>query len=148
MDGDSFIDLTPDDPVEAARFLSFLDLTPILAVLEGFYCESWRHKHPPDAMLRLYALYRLKRFRFLTELWRLLDDDVLGLLGFSLRPSYKTLWHWLNVRVKAEGLIVIHEALRKAIWEALKGRCVEMEARRFWLRFTHPDFLFIYPHQS
>ena len=28
-----------DDPVEVARFLRFLDLTPILAVLEGFYCE-------------------------------------------------------------------------------------------------------------
>jgi len=35
MDGDGFIDLTPDDPVEAARFLSFLDLSPILAVLGG-----------------------------------------------------------------------------------------------------------------
>jgi len=39
MDEDGFIDPTPDNPVEAARFLSFLDLTPILAVLEGFYCE-------------------------------------------------------------------------------------------------------------
>mgnify|MGYP000235729241 CR=1 FL=1 len=126
MDREGFIDPTPDDPVEAARFLSFLDLSPILAVLEGFYCEPWHHRHPPDAMLRLYALYRLKRFRFLTELWRLLDDEVLRLLGFRWRPSYKTLWHWLNVRVKAEGLIVIYEALMRAIGEALKGRGVEM----------------------
>jgi len=77
-------------------------------------------------MLRLYALYRLKRFRFLTKLWRLLDDEVLRLLGFKWRPSYKTLWHWLNVRVKAEGLIVIHEALMRAIGEALETRGVEM----------------------
>ena len=125
MDGDGFIDPTPDDPVEAAKFLSFLDLSPISAVLEGFYCEQRRHRHPPEAMLRLYALYRLKRFRFLTELWRLLDDDFLRLLGFRWRPSYKTLWHRLNVRVK-EGLIVVHEALMRAIGEALKARGVEM----------------------
>ena len=36
------------------------------------------------------------------------------------------MWHWLNVRVKAEGLIVIHEALMRAIGEALKARGVEM----------------------
>jgi len=88
--------------------------------------ELWRRRHPPEAMLRLYALYRLKRFRFLTELWRLLDDDVLMLLGFKWRPSYKTVWHWLNVRVKAEGLIVIHEALMNAVREALKARSVEI----------------------
>jgi len=45
MDGDSFIDPIPDNSVEAARFLRFLDLSPILAVLEGFYCEPWRHRH-------------------------------------------------------------------------------------------------------
>ena len=83
MDGDSFIDPIPDNSVEAARFLRFLDLSPILAVLEGFYCEPWRRRHPPEAMLRPYALYRLKRFRFLTELWRLLDDEALRLLGFK-----------------------------------------------------------------
>jgi len=83
MDRDIFIDPTPDNPIDAARFLSFLDPSPILVVLESFYCEPWRHRHPPDVMLRLYALYRLKRFRFLTELWRLLGDDALRLLGFK-----------------------------------------------------------------
>jgi len=42
-------------------------------------------------------------------------DSLIRLLGFKWRPSYKSLWHWLNVRVKAEGLIVIHEALMRAI---------------------------------
>jgi len=56
MDREDFIDTTPDDPVEAARFLSFLDLSPILAVLEGFYCEPWRQRHSPDAMLKLYSI--------------------------------------------------------------------------------------------
>ena len=90
-----FIDPTPDRPMDAVKFLSLLDLAPILAVLEEFYGEPWRHRHPPEAMLRLLALYKLKRLRFLTELWKLLDDETLKLLGFKWKPSYKTVWHWL-----------------------------------------------------
>ena len=121
-----FIDPTPNNPIDAARFLSFLDLTAVLAVLEGFYCESWRHRHSPEAMLRLLALYKLKRFRFLTELWKLLDDETLGLLGFKWRPSYKTVWHWLNVRVSPEGLETIHSALMNAIKETLMVQGVSL----------------------
>ena len=121
-----FVDPTPDNPGEASRFLSFLDLTPISAFLEVFYSERWRHRHPPEAMVRLFALYKLKRFSFLTELWRLLDDEALRLLGFRWRPSYKTVWHWLNVRVKPEGLEMIHEALMKAINEALAVQGVQL----------------------
>lgn len=117
---------TPDNPVEAARFLSLLDLTSILPMLEAFYGEPWRHRHPPEAMLRLLALYRLKRLRFLTELWRLLDEEVLGLLGFGWRPSYKTVWHWLKVRIKEEGLERIHEALTMALGEALEAQDIHM----------------------
>jgi len=121
-----FVDSTPDRPVDAARFLSFLDLTAVLAVLEGFYCESWRHRHPPEAMLRLVALYKLKRFRFLTELWKILDDETLKLLGFRWKPSYKTVWHWLNVRLGPEGLETVHSALMKAIKEALEVQEVHL----------------------
>jgi len=86
---DYFIDPTPNNPVDAARFLSFLDLTAVLLVLEGFYCEPWRHRHPPKAMLWLFALYKLKRFRFLTELWKILDGETLRLSRFKWKPSYK-----------------------------------------------------------
>jgi len=121
-----FIDPTPNNPIDAARFLSFLDLTAVLAVLEGFYCESWRHRHPPEAMLRLLALYKLKRFRFLTELWKVLDDETLGLLGFRWKPSYKTVWHWLNVRLGPEGLETVHSALMNAVKEALDVQGVSL----------------------
>lgn len=110
---------TPDNPVEAARFLSLLDLTAILPMLEAFYQEPWRRRHPPEAMLRLLALYKLKRLQFLTELWRLLDEEVLRLLGFKWRPSYKTMWHWLNDRIKPEGLERLHQALMEEIEKAL-----------------------------
>lgn len=121
-----FIDPTPNSPVDAARFLSFLDLTAVLAFLDGFYCESWRHRHPPEAMLRLVALYKLKRFRFLTELWKILDDETLKLLGFTWRPSYKTVWHWLNVRLGPEGLETVHSVLMKAVKEALEVQGVSL----------------------
>jgi len=124
-----FIDPTPDNPVDAARFLSFLDLRAVLAVLEGFYCEPWRHRHPPEAMLRLFALYKLKRFRFLTELWKILDDETLRLLGFKWKPSYKTVWHWLNKRIHPEGLEMVHAALMGAINEGLKAQGVLLGVR-------------------
>ena len=94
-----FIDPAPNRPVDAVEFLSFLDLSPIKAVLEEFYCEAWRSRHPPEAMLRLLALCKLKRLRFLTELWRQLDTKTVKLLGFKRKPSYKTVWHWLNKRL-------------------------------------------------
>ena len=90
---EDFIDPTPNTPVDAVEFLSFLDLTPVLAVLEKFYSERWRSRHPPEAMLRLLALYKLKQYNFLTQLWRQLDKKTVKLLGFKHKPSYKTVWH-------------------------------------------------------
>jgi hypothetical protein len=126
---EGFIDPTPNTPVDAIKFLSFLDLSPVLAVLEEFYCESWRSRHPPEAMIRLLALYKLKRYRFLAELWRQLDDETLRLLGFKWKPSYKTVWHFLNKRVGPEGLEAIHAALIKAINQALTAQGVHLGER-------------------
>ncbi len=117
-----FIDPTPNTPVDAVDFLSFLDLSPVLAVLEEFYCESWRSRHPPEAMLKLLALHKLKRYRFLTELWRQLTPETVKLLGFKRKPSYKTVWHWLNKRLGPEGIEAMHTALFKAINQTLAAQ--------------------------
>ena len=124
-----FIDPTPNRPVDAVRFLSFLDLSPVLAVLEQFYCEPWRSRHPPEAMVRLFALYKLRRCRFLTELWRQLDKKTVKLLGFKRKPSYKTVWHWLNKRVDPEGLEAIHAALMEAVNQALAAEGISLGER-------------------
>jgi hypothetical protein len=137
MNRKDFINPTCDKTVDAVRFLSLLDLTPVLALLEGFYCEPWRHRHPPEAILRLVALYKLKRLRFLTELWRLLDDETLRLLGFRWRPSYKTVWHWLNRRLGPEGLEVLRAALMKAISEA--NGCLHQGSERRRQRVNQPS---------
>jgi hypothetical protein len=35
-----FIDSTLDDPMDVARFISLLDLTSVLAVLNAFHCSG------------------------------------------------------------------------------------------------------------
>jgi hypothetical protein len=124
-----FIDPTPNKPVDAIKFLSFLDLSPVSAALDEFYCESWRSRHPPEAMIRLLALYKLKRYRFLTELWRQLNDEAVKLLGFKWKPSYKTVWHWLNKRMGPEGIEAVHAALIEAINQALTAQGIRMGER-------------------
>jgi len=80
-------------------------------------------------MIRLLALYKLKRFKFLTQLWRQLDDETVKLLGFKWKPSYKTVWHWLNKRISPEGVEAIHAALIEAISQALTAQGVHLGER-------------------
>ena len=115
----SFVDPTPNIPIDAIQFISLLNLSPIVATLRSFYVEPYKIKHPPEAFLRLLALQKLKRYKFLTELYRELDDNAVKLLGFKYKPSYKTLWHWLNKRVGPDGLDAIHTELMKLINQAL-----------------------------
>ena len=121
-----FIDPTPNIPVEAIQFISFLDLTPILALLLQFYKEPYKIMHPPEAFLRLLALQKLKRYKHLTELYQELDDTTVKLLGFRYKPSYKTLWHWLNKRIGPQGLQTIHTELVKLINQALAAKGIQM----------------------
>ena len=121
-----FIDPTPNTPVDAVQFLSLLDLSPVSALLRRFYREPYKIKHPPEAMLRLFALQKLRRYKFLTELDRELDDRAVKLFGFKYKPSYKTVWHWLNKRVGAEGLETIHTELMKLVNQALAAQGIQM----------------------
>ena len=123
---DGFIDPAPKIPVDAVQFISLLDLSPVIGLLMNFYREPYKIKHPPEAFLRLLALQKLKRYKFLTELYRELDDNSVKLLGFRYKPSYKTLWHWLNKRVGADGLETIHTQLMKLINQTLAAQGIQM----------------------
>jgi len=68
MKSEEFNNPTCDTITDTTKFISSLDLTPILATIEEFYSEPWQHRHPPEAVLRLLVLYKLKRCRFLKEL--------------------------------------------------------------------------------
>lgn len=121
-----FIDPTPSTLVDAVLFISFLDLSPLSTLLRSFYSEPYKIRHPPEAMLRLFALQKLRGHKFLTELDRELDERAVKLLGFKYKPSYKTLWHWLNKRVGPEGLSTVHTELMKLIREALAAQGTQM----------------------
>lgn len=121
-----FIDPTPNTPVDAVQFISFLDLSAIVLMLSRFYKEPYKIRHPPQAMLRLVALQKLRGYRFLTDLYRELDDRAVTLLGFKYKPSYKTVWHWLNKRVGPQGLEIIHTELIKLINQALATKGIQM----------------------
>jgi hypothetical protein len=121
-----FIDPTPNRPVDAVEFISFLDLPPLAELLRKFYREPYKIKHPPEAMLRLFALQKLRGHKFLSELDRELDEKAVKLLGFKYKPSYKTLWHWLNKRVGPEGLQIIHAKLIEIVNQALAAQNIHM----------------------
>lgn len=121
-----FIDPTPTTLVDAVLFISFLDLSPLYGFLRQFYREPYKIKHPPEAMLRLLSLQKLRGHKFLSELDRELDDHAVKLLGFRYKPSYKTVWHWLNKRVGPDGLQLIHTELIRIIKQGLAARQIEM----------------------
>jgi Transposase DDE domain len=122
----SFVDPAPNIPIDAAQFISLLNLSPIAATLKRFYIEPYKIRHPPEAFLRLLALQKLKRYKFLTELYRELDDQTIKLLGFKYKPSYKTLWHWLNKRVGPDGLETIHTEIMKIINQTLAAQGIQI----------------------
>ena len=121
-----FIDPTPNTLVDAVLFLSFLDLSPLRPLLRSFYQEPYKIRHPPEAMLRLFALQKLRGHKFLSELDRELDERAVKLLSFKYKPSYKTLWHWLNKRVGPEGLQAIHTELMEIINRAFAAQGIRM----------------------
>ena len=123
---EGFIDPAPNTLVDAVLFISFLDLSSLSALLRKFYREPYKIRHPPEAMLRLFALQKLRGHKFLSELDRELDDRAVKLLGFKYKPSYKTVWHWLNKRIGPEGLEVIHTELMKLIKQALASQGIQM----------------------
>jgi len=121
-----FIDPAPSTLVDAVLFISFLDLSPLYALLRQFYVEPYKIRHPPEAMLRLLALQKLRGHKFLTELDRELNQQAVKLLGFKYKPSYKTIWHWLNKRVGPDGIQTIHTELTKIMNQALSARGIQM----------------------
>jgi hypothetical protein len=122
----SFVDPTPNIPIDAIQFISLLNLSPIATTLRRFYVEPYKIRHPPEAFLRLLALQKLKRYKFLTELYRELDTKTVKLLGFKYKPSYKTLWHWLNKRVCPNGLEIIHTEMMEIINQTLAQQGIQI----------------------
>jgi hypothetical protein len=114
------------EPVDAAYFLSLIDLSALIPVLASYYRR--KPEYPLEAMLRLLAYRVLRGHLYLTSLWRELSTkpELVSLLGFGKVPSYQALWHFINVRLKAEGVERLRFHLIKLIHDAMNSYGVRM----------------------
>ncbi len=113
----SFIDPTPQEPMEASRFLSFLKLDPITKELRVFYRDLEHFHYPLDAMLRTAIYQRLVGLRHTTQLETRLNnswhDSIPRNLGFreiggrAEIPDRRTIDHFIWKRLGRTGTNLI-----------------------------------------
>jgi len=88
---DRFYDPSPEHPMGASMFLSFLDLGSIIKELKSFYKDLGHFHYPIDAMLRTVIYQRLVGLRHTTQLETKLNNSwnhsVPRNLGFVENPD-------------------------------------------------------------
>ena len=111
-----FFNPTKDVPVRIDDFLNYLDLSQITPTLLTFYDEEWRFGFPKEAVLKTLIYFKLKKYKFLTDLWRDLvaTPELADNLGYDDIPDYKTLYHFLIVRLGSKGIKKILDAFIEA----------------------------------
>jgi hypothetical protein len=124
-----FINTTSGEPVRTEEFLNHLDLTEIKPVLMEFYCEEWRSRLPPQAMLKAMIYFKLKDYKFLTTFHNDLETSTTLArdLGFGDKiPSYQALCHFLNTRLGEKGVRKIFDAFLQIVKRELAKRMIKL----------------------
>jgi len=109
-----FSDPTPEQPMEASKFLSFLRLDPITKELRSFYIDLEHFHYPLDAMLRTVIYQRLVGLRHTTQLKTKLNNSwnntIPRNLGFREKgegtleiPDRRTIDHFVWKRLGRTG---------------------------------------------
>jgi hypothetical protein len=109
-----FADPTPEQPMEASKFLSFLRLDPITKELRSFYKDLEHFHYPLDAMLRTAIYQRLVGLRHTTQLETKLSNSwkhsIPRNLGFREKgegtleiPDRRTIDHFVWKRLGRTG---------------------------------------------
>lgn len=113
-EGGRFSDPTPERPMEASKFLSFLRLNPITKELRSFYKDLEHFHYPLDAMLRTAVYQRLAGLRHTTQLETKLNNSwnnsIPRNLGFREKgdgmieiPDRRTIDHFVWKRLGRTG---------------------------------------------
>ena len=113
-EGARFSDPTPEQPMEASKFLSFLRLDPITKELRSFYKDLEHFHYPLDAMLRTAIYQRLVGLRHTTQLETKLSNSwkhsIPRNLGFREKgegtleiPDRRTIDHFVWKRLGRTG---------------------------------------------
>ena len=138
LEDDGFRNPTLQDPMTAAEFLSYLDLSKVMAKIDERYgTKDWHYRYSPEAMLKALILKYIKGLRWDTTLVRYLKKhpEEAKQLGFNGKiPSQQTFSYFINRRLMREGLYDIFDSLVIAIKEELElhgrkmGRIVSIDS--------------------
>jgi hypothetical protein len=121
-DSDEFYDPSPEYPMDAARFLSHLNLNMIADRLKPYYVDLEHFRYPIDAMIRTLVYQRLAGLKYLTELeskiHNSIGNHIAKDLGFQCRadgsfavPNRRTIHHFLWERLGKQGTGLILDSL-------------------------------------
>ncbi|MEW6070918.1 MAG: hypothetical protein AB1485_09895, partial [Candidatus Thermoplasmatota archaeon] len=134
-----FKEPSKDNPVSTAEFLHWLDIEPVMPIVNPWYSgEEWRIDYPKKAMVKAAFLMKIKKFSKITELQRHLannpkDAELLEFKklpnGKVMVPPYETLRYFINERMGRDGVHELMDALVRAIKEKKKELRLEFGKR-------------------
>lgn len=109
-----FRDPGPEHPVDAGEFLCHLDTMDLTARVWRRYRRPQQVRWDPEAMLRVVLYFGIMGYQHLTRAWRdlALRPELTHALGLDDVPPYKTLWHFVTVRLGLEG---VHELFSRLV---------------------------------
>jgi hypothetical protein len=135
-----FSDPTPEQPMEASKFLSFLRLDPITKELRSFYKDLEHFHYPLDAMLRTAIYQRLAGLRHTTQLETKLNNSwnnsIPRNLGFRERsdatfeiPDRRTMDHFVWKRLGRTGTNLVLDLMVIELRKELSRKRIRLGRR-------------------
>lgn len=154
-DSASFIDPSPEEPMEASKFLSFMRLDPIVKELRAFYKDLEHFHYPLDAMLKTVIYQRLVGLRHTTQLETKLNnswhDSIPRNLGFrevggkAEIPDRRTIDHFIWKRLGRTGTNLILDLMVIEFRKLLNrrrvriGRTIAVDSTPLESMYRDPD---------
>lgn len=128
-----FHDPSPEHPMEASKFLSFLELGSIVRELRSYYKDLGHFRYPIDAMLRTIIYQRLVGLRHTTQLETKLNNSwnhsVPRNLGFVENgdgtfkvPNRRTIDHFIWKRLGRTGTNLVLDMMVAELRKRLARR--------------------------
>jgi hypothetical protein len=132
-----FYDPTPERPMDAAIFISHLNLNSVVRELRSYYKDLDHFHHPIEAMVRTIIYQRLAGLRHTTQLESRLcnspNNTIARNLGFIENrsgvlktPDRSTIEHFTRTRLGSKGTGIILDAMVVELKKRLERRGVRL----------------------
>lgn len=112
-----FVDATCENSIRTSKFLEWLDLDPIMQIINKYYIvKEGEETYPRRAMVKSFLWRKIRRIKYYTRTERYLNDhpDEALELGFNIDingnimvPDHETLRHFEKVRIGNDGIEAI-----------------------------------------